>query len=106
MRAGQDGSGFTADLDGTEPVTSERLLVATGRFADLKGLGASAAGIDENTRFITVDHHPRAADGVWSVGDVTGEGAFTHFAMYQARIAASDILGKRTSQPTTGRCRG
>jgi pyruvate/2-oxoglutarate dehydrogenase complex dihydrolipoamide dehydrogenase (E3) component len=40
-------------LDGTEPVTSERLLVATGRFADLKGLGASAAGIDENKRFIT-----------------------------------------------------
>jgi pyruvate/2-oxoglutarate dehydrogenase complex dihydrolipoamide dehydrogenase (E3) component len=32
-----------------------------------------------------VDDHLRAADGVWSVGDVTGEGAFTHVAMYQAR---------------------
>jgi hypothetical protein len=31
---------------------------------------------------------------VWSVGDVTGAGAFTHVAMYQARIAASDILGQ------------
>jgi pyruvate/2-oxoglutarate dehydrogenase complex dihydrolipoamide dehydrogenase (E3) component len=94
VRAGHDGSGFTVHLDGTEPVTSERLLVAAGRFADLKGLGASAAGIDENKRFITVDDHLRAADGVWSVGDVTGEGAFTHVAMYQARIAASDILGE------------
>jgi pyruvate/2-oxoglutarate dehydrogenase complex dihydrolipoamide dehydrogenase (E3) component len=81
VRAGHDGSGFTVHLDGTEPVTSERLLVAAGRFADLKGLGASAAGIDENNRFITVDDHLRAADGVWSVGDVTGEGAFTHVAM-------------------------
>ena len=94
MRAGQDGSGLTVHPDGTEPVTSERLLVATGRFADLKGLGASAAGIDENKRFITVDDHLRAADGVWSVGDVTGEGAFTHVATYQARIAASDILAE------------
>ena len=41
-----------------------------------------------------MDDHLRAADGVWSVGDVTGEGAFTHVAMYQARIAASDILGE------------
>ena len=35
----------------------------------------------------------RAADGLWAIGDVTGIGAFTHLAVYQARIAASDILG-------------
>jgi pyruvate/2-oxoglutarate dehydrogenase complex dihydrolipoamide dehydrogenase (E3) component len=29
---------------------------------------------------------------VWAVGDVTGEGAFTHVAMYQAGIAVADIL--------------
>jgi pyruvate/2-oxoglutarate dehydrogenase complex dihydrolipoamide dehydrogenase (E3) component len=40
-----------------------------------------------------VDDHLRAA-GVWSVGDVTGAGAFTHVAMYQAGVAASDILGQ------------
>jgi pyruvate/2-oxoglutarate dehydrogenase complex dihydrolipoamide dehydrogenase (E3) component len=94
VRTQYDGSGFTVHLDGTKPVTSERLLVATGRFADLKGLGVSAAGIDENRRFITVDNHLRAGSKVWSVGDVTGAGAFTHVAIYQARIAASDILGK------------
>ena len=94
VRTQYDGSGFTVHLDGTESVTSERLLVATGRFADLKGLGVSAAGIDENQRFITVDNHLRAGSGVWSVGDVTGAGAFTHVAIYQARIAASDILGE------------
>jgi pyruvate/2-oxoglutarate dehydrogenase complex dihydrolipoamide dehydrogenase (E3) component len=31
--------------------------------------------------------------GVWSVGDITGKGAFTHMAMYQARICVADILG-------------
>jgi hypothetical protein len=35
----------------------------------------------------------RAADGLWAIGDVTGIGAFTHLAVYQAWIAASDILG-------------
>jgi len=54
----------------------------------------AAAGIDGTWSFIAVDDHLRAADGVWSVGDVTGAGAVTHVAMYQARIAASDILGQ------------
>jgi pyruvate/2-oxoglutarate dehydrogenase complex dihydrolipoamide dehydrogenase (E3) component len=94
QRVSHDGSDFTVQLDGMEPVMSERLLVAAGRRADLKALGVSAAGIDDTKRFIAVDDHLRAADGVWSVGDVTGEGAFTHVAMYQARIAARDILGE------------
>ena len=65
-----------------------------GRRADLKALGVAAAGIDGTRSFIAVDDHLRTADGVWSVGDVTGAGAVTHVAMYQARIAASDILGQ------------
>jgi pyruvate/2-oxoglutarate dehydrogenase complex dihydrolipoamide dehydrogenase (E3) component len=32
-------------------------------------------------------------DGLWAIGDITGHGAFTHMSMYQARIAAADILG-------------
>jgi pyruvate/2-oxoglutarate dehydrogenase complex dihydrolipoamide dehydrogenase (E3) component len=36
----------------------------------------------------------RAGDGLWAVGDVTGRGAFTHMAMYQADIAVRDILGQ------------
>lgn len=35
----------------------------------------------------------RAGDRLWAIGDVTGRGAFTHMSMYQADIAASDILG-------------
>ena len=36
----------------------------------------------------------RVLPGVWGVGDVTGKGAFTHVAMYQARICVADILGR------------
>ena len=40
------------------------------------------------------DENLRAADGIWAVGDITGKGAFTHVATYQARIVVDDILGR------------
>jgi len=89
-----DGERFTITLGGGDVVVAERLLVATGRRADLASLDLGAAGIDDDTRWITVDEHCRVIDGVWAVGDVTGKGAFTHVAMYQANIVIADILGR------------
>jgi pyruvate/2-oxoglutarate dehydrogenase complex dihydrolipoamide dehydrogenase (E3) component len=87
-----DGSTFTMTLEG-ETLTADRLLVATGRRADLASLGLDAAGIDGSGRFLEVDEHLRVADGIWAVGDITGRGAFTHVAMYQSAIAVRSILG-------------
>jgi len=36
----------------------------------------------------------RASDKVWAVGDVTGNGVFTHMAFYEADVAVRDILGQ------------
>jgi pyruvate/2-oxoglutarate dehydrogenase complex dihydrolipoamide dehydrogenase (E3) component len=94
---GANGNGaddrFTVHLDGGGTLEAERLLVATGRRTDLRPLGIASVSLDEKARFIEVDERMRAADGVWAVGDVTGRGAFTHVAMYQAGIAIRDILG-------------
>jgi pyruvate/2-oxoglutarate dehydrogenase complex dihydrolipoamide dehydrogenase (E3) component len=79
--------------DGTQ-VTGERLLVATGRNTDLRPLGVASVGLDESARAIPVDDRLRAAERLWAIGDVTGLGPFTHIAVYQARIAAADILGE------------
>ena len=92
-----DGGGFAVTLADGARVDGERLLVATGRRADLRALGLAAGGLDESARWVEVDDHMRAGDGIWAVGDVTGKGAFTHVAMYQAGIAVADILG----QPVT-----
>ncbi|MEC3917578.1 dihydrolipoyl dehydrogenase family protein [Nocardia sp. CDC160] len=89
-----DGREFTLELDNGESVRAERLLVAAGRRTDLAALGIGAVGLDEDAKSILVDNRLRAADGVWAIGDVTGAGAFTHVSMYQARIAANDILGE------------
>ncbi|MDG6106499.1 NAD(P)/FAD-dependent oxidoreductase [Dactylosporangium aurantiacum] len=89
-----DGDCFTVSLSDGGTVTAERLLVATGRKVDLSKLGVDRVGLDPAARAVTVDERMRAADGVWAVGDVTGHGAFTHMAMYQAGIAVRDILGQ------------
>jgi pyruvate/2-oxoglutarate dehydrogenase complex dihydrolipoamide dehydrogenase (E3) component len=86
-------AGFTVELaDGTR-LTADQLLVATGRRVDLTGLGIDTLGLDPNARTLAVDGQMRAGEGLWAVGDVTGKGAFTHVAMYQAEIAIRAILG-------------
>ena len=97
MNVSQDGDGITLTLDSGHAVTADRLLVATGRTARLDRLGVENVGLNPAARWVAVDPHLRAADGVWAVGDVTGEGAFTHVAMYQAVIAAADILGREAA---------
>jgi pyruvate/2-oxoglutarate dehydrogenase complex dihydrolipoamide dehydrogenase (E3) component len=89
-RIRHDDGGFIVNDD----LRAERLLVAIGRRTNLSGLGLGAVGLSESARFVDVDDRMRAADGVWAVGDVTGKGAFTHVSVYQARIAARDILGE------------
>ncbi len=89
-------NGFTVELaDGTS-VTGEQLLVAAGRTPNLSKMGLKTVGLDDTARPVfTVDEHMRVhgVDKLWAVGDITGKGAFTHMAMYQAAIAIDDILG-------------
>ncbi len=89
-----DGSAFTVTLDGGEALHADAFLVATGRSARLRDLGLDSVGVDASGRFLEVDDRLRLGDGIWAIGDATGKGAFTHVAMYQAAIAARDILGE------------
>ncbi|HUY21630.1 MAG TPA: NAD(P)/FAD-dependent oxidoreductase [Acidimicrobiales bacterium] len=85
---------FVLELEGDRPVTGDQLLVATGRRPDLAAIGAATIGVDETARALPVDDRLRVTDGVWGIGDVTGVGAFTHVAMYQAGIVVADVLGE------------
>jgi pyruvate/2-oxoglutarate dehydrogenase complex dihydrolipoamide dehydrogenase (E3) component len=95
-RADAGGDRLTVELEGGTTVDGERLLVATGRRADLKGLAVGAIGVDESEHFVPVDDNLRVpgTERVWAIGDLTGKGAFTHVSMYQAGIAIDDILGR------------
>jgi pyruvate/2-oxoglutarate dehydrogenase complex dihydrolipoamide dehydrogenase (E3) component len=80
-------------VDGRE-VSADRLLVATGRRANLQDVGLETVGLDPAARLLTPDDHLRVGERLWAVGDVTASGGFTHMAIYQADIALDDILGK------------
>lgn len=86
-------SGFALELADGSRLEGERLLVATGRRANVEGLGFERLGLEISRRGIEVDERLRAADGVWAIGDVTGIAMFTHVGKYQARIAAADMTG-------------
>lgn len=87
-------TGASVHLEGAEVLTAERILVATGRRSDVAGLGVGVLGLDERARAVPVDGRMRVAPGVWAVGDITGHGAFTHVAVFQARLCVADILGR------------
>jgi pyruvate/2-oxoglutarate dehydrogenase complex dihydrolipoamide dehydrogenase (E3) component len=72
----------------------ERVLVATGRRANVDGL--DALGLTITRRGIEVDERMRAAgaENVWALGDVTGIAQFTHVGKYHARVAAYDMCGR------------
>ncbi|OLB74949.1 MAG: pyridine nucleotide-disulfide oxidoreductase, partial [Actinobacteria bacterium 13_2_20CM_2_71_6] len=89
-----DGQQFTLTLGDGQRLVAQRLLVATGRKANLGDLNLASVGLDPKARFLEVDEWLRAGERLWGVGDVTGRGAFTHMAMYQADIVVRDILGQ------------
>ena len=82
---------FSVDL-GETTVVAEKLLAAVGRINNLDDLGLETVGLDPEARWLEVDEHMRAGEGLWGVGDAVGHGAFTHLSMYQAEIAVRDIL--------------
>jgi pyruvate/2-oxoglutarate dehydrogenase complex dihydrolipoamide dehydrogenase (E3) component len=85
-------AGFTVTLADGAVVRAEALLVAAGRRCDLAAVGAGHVGIDEGQDFVPTDEHMRAAPGVWAIGDIVGQGQFTHMSMYHAAIVVADIL--------------
>jgi dihydrolipoamide dehydrogenase len=93
---------------GATTVTADQVLVATSREPRIDGLALENAGIEAGPKGIEVDERCRCngADGIWAVGDVTGEMPFSHVAMYQGRIVVADILGQpaRADYTAVPRC--
>ncbi|WIX91382.1 NAD(P)/FAD-dependent oxidoreductase [Amycolatopsis sp. DG1A-15b] len=92
-----DGDEYVLDLpDGTQ-LRAERLLVATGRRPRVDDVGLDTVGVEANPHGIPVDDRMAAGDGLWAVGDVTGQWNLTHVGEYQGRVVAANILGRPTT---------
>jgi pyruvate/2-oxoglutarate dehydrogenase complex dihydrolipoamide dehydrogenase (E3) component len=89
--------GVRLALEDGSTLTAERLILATGKTPRLEGLGLEALDIEvEPGAFLPVDERcrVRGQEHVWGVGDITGVAPFTHTANYQARIGATNLLGR------------
>lgn len=69
-------------------VRGSHLLVAAGRVPCSDGLGLDAAGVEVNERgYISVNEYMQTnVPHIYALGDVNGEGAFTHTSVHDGEI--------------------
>ncbi len=87
------GSFAVTTADGAQ-FHAEALLVATGRRPTLDAATWQALGLDGKPGTLPTDDRLQVRPGVWAAGDITGHGAFTHVATYEADIVTRAILGR------------
>jgi len=76
-----------------QAIEGSHLLVATGRKANVDGLGLEAAGIACDRKGIVVNDGLKTSNRrVYAIGDVAGRGQFTHLANYQAGLVIRNAL--------------
>lgn len=89
-----DGVAVVLETDnGEEKISGSHLLVATGRRANVDGLGLEAAGVRYSPKGIDVDARLRTSNKkIFAIGDVAGGLQFTHVAGYHAGIVIKNAL--------------
>ena len=86
---------LTVNQDGQVPsVTADTILIATGRHANIDGLGLENTHVLTNERGILVDDQLRtAAPNVWALGDVRGGAQHTYISLDDSRIIMNQLRG-------------
>ena len=93
-------SGLTVTFEGEnapEPQTYDRILMAVGRRANGRNIGAENIGIHVDERgFIPVDQQLRTnLPHIFAIGDIVGEPMLAHKATYEGKLAAEIIAGHK-----------
>jgi len=83
----------TAQENATKSLRAEKILLAMGREANLKGLGLKAIGVEFNRKGLKVDNRLRTTQKhIYGAGDVTGSYLFTHAAGYEGGIVLTNTI--------------
>ena len=82
-------------LENGEQIKSDKLLVAAGRIANIKGLGIENAGlaINEQSVLSTDEHCRTEVNNIYAAGDVVGYPALASTSMEQGRRASCHMFG-------------
>jgi pyruvate/2-oxoglutarate dehydrogenase complex dihydrolipoamide dehydrogenase (E3) component len=89
----RDGDIVVVELEGSEDVRCDKVVVAVGRRPNTEGLGLEAAGVDFDRRGVTVDKYHRTSNKrIYAAGDICSPLKFTHAAYAQAEYAVFNTL--------------
>ncbi len=76
----------------------DRVLISVGRRPNLEDLGLEAAGIELADGFVKVDALRRtSAEGIFAIGDITGQPMLAHKATHEGHVAAEVAAGKKAA---------
>ncbi|MEO2032640.1 MAG: dihydrolipoyl dehydrogenase [Planctomycetaceae bacterium] len=77
-----NGTTCTTEIDGSEPLTSDRVLISIGRRPCTDNLGLETAGVETDRRgFVRVNSsYETTVSGVFAIGDVVGGAMLAHKA--------------------------
>jgi dihydrolipoamide dehydrogenase len=91
---------FSLTLDNGRTLEGDALLVATGRKPNTTSLDVEAGHINLDERgYIKTDEHFRtSSEGVYAIGDVTGQPAFTHVSWEDYRRLQAILNGQKRRQ--------
>jgi dihydrolipoamide dehydrogenase len=91
---------FSVELENGDRIEAEQLLVATGRVPNTAALHAEASGIALDKRgYVAVDaQFHTSCDGVYAIGDVSGQPAFTHVSWEDYRRLSAILNGRKRTR--------
>jgi len=80
--------------------TAEVVLLVTGRYPNVEGLGLENTQVEYSKQGIQVDAHLKTrSDSIYAVGDVVGQPMFAHWATSEGLALAKNLLGMAVPMP-------
>jgi dihydrolipoamide dehydrogenase len=96
VRVGDEGVSLSVGPEGKEPadLRVEMVLVATGRAANVEGIGLESTRAEVEKGVVKVDAHMRTGEPhLYAIGDLIGGLWLAHTAAHEGMIAAHTIAG-------------
>lgn len=94
-RIAHDGKTYRVELSDGGTFEGEGVLVATGRTPNTSDLNAAASGVELERGYVKADDFLQTTcPGVYALGDVAGQPAFTHVSWEDFRRLKSTFAGK------------
>lgn len=82
-------------IEGQEPVTVDKVMVATGRGANVNGLGLQNTSITFGEKGIDVNEYYQTTEGhIYAIGDCIDTLQLAHVAMKEGELAVDHLLQK------------